>query len=221
MRKHRSHNEDETEVDMTPMLDIVFIMLIFFIVTTSFVKEDGIELNRPAANPPETPNESPTRPILIEINENSEVSIKGRMIDVKAIDIAGEFENAFFIDHVETEWCYRAASLGVKLYGIPDAEMQHQMGEKSIKFWLFGQREMPYRVPIRHYYLFRNSMVLQNRSYVPITWKIWNIAKLTLTFAYFILFSPERKEQAKNMKRGILEGIKRGKKNPVHIHSRS
>ena len=86
MRKHRNHNEDETEVDMTPMLDIVFIMLIFFIVTTSFVKEDGIELNRPAANPPETPNESPTRPIVIEINENSEVSIKGRLIDVKAIE---------------------------------------------------------------------------------------------------------------------------------------
>ena len=86
MRKHRSHNEDDTEVDMTPMLDIVFIMLIFFIVTTSFVKEDGIVLNRPAANPPETPNEPPTRPILIEINENSEVSIKGRLIDVKAIE---------------------------------------------------------------------------------------------------------------------------------------
>jgi len=78
--------EQQAEIDLTPMLDVVFIMLIFFIVTTSFVKEDGIVLNRPAANPPETPNESPTRPILIEINENSEVSIKGRLIDVKAIE---------------------------------------------------------------------------------------------------------------------------------------
>ena len=60
MRKHRKHNEDETEVDMTPMLDIVFIMLIFFIVTTSFVKEDGIVINRPAANPPPTENETPS-----------------------------------------------------------------------------------------------------------------------------------------------------------------
>ena len=47
-RKHRHSNQDETsDIDMTPMLDIVFIMLIFFIVTASFIKESGIEVNRP------------------------------------------------------------------------------------------------------------------------------------------------------------------------------
>jgi biopolymer transport protein ExbD len=85
MRKHRSHNEDETEVDMTPMLDIVFIMLIFFIVTTSFVKEDGIVIDRPAANPPNDSKETPNRPIVIEINDLSEVMIAGRLVDVNAI----------------------------------------------------------------------------------------------------------------------------------------
>ena len=45
----RRHREDEdTNIDMTPMLDIVFIMLIFFIVTTSFIKEEGIGLKRPS-----------------------------------------------------------------------------------------------------------------------------------------------------------------------------
>ena len=47
MRKHSSKNQDEAAIDMTPMLDIVFIMLIFFIVTASFLKEAGIEVNRP------------------------------------------------------------------------------------------------------------------------------------------------------------------------------
>ena len=41
--------EEEDEINMTPMLDIVFIMLIFFIVTASFVKESGIDVNRPSA----------------------------------------------------------------------------------------------------------------------------------------------------------------------------
>ena len=41
---------DEAEIDITPMLDVVFIMLIFFIVTASFVKESGIEVNRPEAS---------------------------------------------------------------------------------------------------------------------------------------------------------------------------
>ena len=48
-RKQRFREEEEAAVDMTPMLDIVFIMLIFFIVTTSFVKEAGIEVNKPKA----------------------------------------------------------------------------------------------------------------------------------------------------------------------------
>lgn len=85
MRKHRKHSDDETEVDMTPMLDIVFIMLIFFIVTTSFTKEDGIVIDRPAAAPDKTDDKTPTRPIIIEINDLSEVTMGGRLVDVEAI----------------------------------------------------------------------------------------------------------------------------------------
>lgn len=57
MRKF-SKGEEEAEVNMTPMLDIVFIMLIFFIVTASFVKESGIEINKP----PEQDNQSDAKP---------------------------------------------------------------------------------------------------------------------------------------------------------------
>lgn len=48
-RKHRKRSQEEAEINITPMLDIVFIMLIFFIVTTSFVKEPGIDPIRPYA----------------------------------------------------------------------------------------------------------------------------------------------------------------------------
>lgn len=85
MRKHRKNLDDETEVDMTPMLDIVFIMLIFFIVTTSFVKEDGIDIGRPPLNPPPDAPPNPQRPILISIDGNSDVKMDGRLIDVAAI----------------------------------------------------------------------------------------------------------------------------------------
>lgn len=85
MRKFRKNVDDETEVDMTPMLDIVFIMLIFFIVTTSFVKEDGIDIGRPPLNPPPDAPPNPQRPILISIDGNSDVTMDGRLIDVAAI----------------------------------------------------------------------------------------------------------------------------------------
>ena len=76
MRKF-SKAEDEAEVNMTPMLDIVFIMLIFFIVTASFVKESGIEINKPEDN--DTQNDPPppddeTRAIAFIIDENNRIT---------------------------------------------------------------------------------------------------------------------------------------------------
>ncbi|PCI67114.1 MAG: biopolymer transporter ExbD [Gammaproteobacteria bacterium] len=85
MRKHRRSMEDETEVDMTPMLDIVFIMLIFFIVTTSFIKESGIDITRPNNNESEAPP-NPTSPILIRINDTGDVSLNGALIDVAQVE---------------------------------------------------------------------------------------------------------------------------------------
>ena len=49
LRRQRRSQQEDTGIDLTPMLDVVFIMLIFFIVTTSFVKESGLDVNRPSA----------------------------------------------------------------------------------------------------------------------------------------------------------------------------
>ncbi|MEP1740059.1 MAG: biopolymer transporter ExbD [Kangiellaceae bacterium] len=93
MRKHRHIIEDDTEVDMTPMLDIVFIMLIFFIVTTSFIKESGIEILRPNDNQSEAPP-NPTSPILIRISDTGDISLGGRLIDVAAVQANVETERS-------------------------------------------------------------------------------------------------------------------------------
>lgn len=93
MRKHRHTIEDDTEVDMTPMLDIVFIMLIFFIVTTSFIKESGIEILRPNDNQSEAPP-NPTSPILIRISDTGDISLGGRLIDVAAVQANVETERS-------------------------------------------------------------------------------------------------------------------------------
>jgi biopolymer transport protein ExbD len=69
---------EEGEIDITPMLDVVFIMLIFFIVTASFVKESGIEVNRPDAS---TSVAKPRANILIAINETGEIWINKRKVE--------------------------------------------------------------------------------------------------------------------------------------------
>jgi len=81
-RRHRREEEDAA-IDMTPMLDIVFIMLIFFIVTTSFVKEAGIQVDKPEANNSTTPPKNSN--IFIAINENGDIWMDKRMVDVERV----------------------------------------------------------------------------------------------------------------------------------------
>jgi len=113
-----------------------------------------------------------------------------------------------FIDHVETDWCFRVIAAGYVCYGTFDALLSHSMGESTIKYWLFGQKSMPDRAPKRHYYLFRNSMFLQKQKYVPRVWKLANIVKLLFTVCYFSLFSQQKVNHFKNMWIGLSDGLR-------------
>jgi biopolymer transport protein ExbD len=84
MRKHSSKNEDDTAIDMTPMLDIVFIMLIFFIVTASFLKESGIDVNRPDGSSSNQNNQD-NQNIMIIVTADNEVWMQSRQIDIRAV----------------------------------------------------------------------------------------------------------------------------------------
>ena len=82
MARRHAHTE-EAEINITPMLDIVFIMLIFFIVTTSFVKEVGIDVNRPSNAPVQEQKISEV--IAIRIDETGQVSVQNRDVDIRAV----------------------------------------------------------------------------------------------------------------------------------------
>ena len=84
MKQHFQNlmDEDEAAIDVTPMLDVVFIMLIFFIVTASFVKEAGIDVNRPEAS---TAVAKPRANILVAISATGEIWINKRKVDDRAI----------------------------------------------------------------------------------------------------------------------------------------
>lgn len=75
-------DEDESAIDITPMLDVVFIMLIFFIVTATFIKEAGIDVNRPDAA---TAVKQEKANILIAINANNEIWIDRRQVDIRSV----------------------------------------------------------------------------------------------------------------------------------------
>jgi biopolymer transport protein ExbD len=74
--------EEKSEVNLTPMLDVVFIMLIFFIVTASFVKEAGIDVNRPDAATAERKEKGN---ILVAISADDQIWIDRRLVDPRAL----------------------------------------------------------------------------------------------------------------------------------------
>ena len=84
MRRMLSSGEDEQEasVDITPMLDVVFIMLIFFIVTATFVKESGIDVNRPQAA---TAVVKEKANILVAIDAHNKIWINRREVDIRSV----------------------------------------------------------------------------------------------------------------------------------------
>ena len=82
MNMSRFEEEEENEVNLTPMLDVVFIMLIFFIVTASFVKEAGIDITRP---PAATAERKERGNILVAITANDQIWVDRRMVDPRAL----------------------------------------------------------------------------------------------------------------------------------------
>ncbi|MEE4303236.1 MAG: biopolymer transporter ExbD [Wenzhouxiangella sp.] len=79
-RRHAT--KDEPEINITPMLDIVFIMLIFFIVTTSFIRETGVEVNKPTAL---TAEPRPQGNVLIAIRENDEIWMNKQQVEIHQV----------------------------------------------------------------------------------------------------------------------------------------
>lgn len=136
----------------------------------------------------------------------------GTLVPIDLFLMLGGLDEMLFIDHVDTEWAFRVLHAGYSLWGIPNAGFVHRMGEASLRFWWFGWRVWPSRSPQRHYFLFRNAVILMRRGYVPTIWKIWAVAKLFLTTIIVLLTGPLRMAQLRNMLRGLWGGYKTGEK---------
>ena len=84
---HSAAEEEESEINLTPMLDVVFIMLIFFIVTATFIKEAGIDINRPEA---ELARPQEKASVLIAVSANNEIWIDRKKTQPQGVRTAIE-----------------------------------------------------------------------------------------------------------------------------------
>lgn len=82
-RRRLENNVEDVELDMTPMLDVVFILLIFFIVTAVFVKEPGVKVHKPLWESSELDPEKPT--IIVAVAADSKVWINKKIVPLNAV----------------------------------------------------------------------------------------------------------------------------------------
>ena len=81
-RNRFGSSDDESDINLTPMLDVVFIMLIFFIVTATFIKQAGIDVFRPEAF---TAEQKPTVSVLVAVGENGDIWIDKKKVEPTAV----------------------------------------------------------------------------------------------------------------------------------------
>lgn len=132
----------------------------------------------------------------------------GSLIAMQAVTEVGLMDESLFIDYVDTEWCLRGKSKGWRVYGVDAAIMEHSLGESRRRIWFIRWRNISLHKPFRYYYIFRNSMLLRRRAYVPARWKRANMIHNIMLSGYVLGFTSSRLINLKMIWKGIRDGSK-------------
>lgn len=129
----------------------------------------------------------------------------GCLMPMAAIDVVGDMDEALFIDYVDIEWGLRARSKGFHNFGCFSAAMAHSLGDEPIRFC---GTAYPARSPLRHYYMFRNAVLLYRMPHIPRDWKLADGLRAVLRFGFYALLARPRHQHAMMMLRGIADGLR-------------
>lgn len=130
----------------------------------------------------------------------------GTLIRMAVIDDVGAMNAAYFLEHVDTEWSLRARFAGYGLFGVCDARMDHHLGDDTVAVPITGKRVQVYRA-YRHYYLFRNSLLLWRERHAILPWKLNEIKRLLSRLLFFPLFVAPRAQRLRFMLLGLWHGL--------------
>lgn len=129
----------------------------------------------------------------------------GTMVEAEALKKIGMMAESLFIDYVDTEWCLRADSFGIKVLIVPKANMIHSIGDKTLKI---GHFYIPKHSPFRRYYRIRNSFYLIRQSHIPKVMAIREIVFSIIHQCILITFSKgERLAYIRSLFRALKDGL--------------
>jgi rhamnosyltransferase len=145
----------------------------------------------------------------IKINQ---VISSGSLIPIETYKIIGGMDDDLFIDAVDFEYCWRALSKGFIVVKNLESIIGHKLGNGISSFFNLKYISPS---PIRHYYQFRNFILLSKRNYVPFYWKISTFIKYLLSLIFLPFLFQQRVKRFKYMINGIYDGIL-GKKGSIN-----
>ncbi len=129
----------------------------------------------------------------------------GSLIPVPVLETVGPMDDSLFIEHLDTEWHLRARANGFQALGVCGARMTHVRGEDRVR--LLGL-DLPRHVPLRHYYLFRNSLRLYRRSYAPGRWILSDLLRNLAWLTLIPITHGTPLAHLKAIARGIRDGLR-------------
>lgn len=132
----------------------------------------------------------------------------GTLISLATLDDVGTWDERLFSDHVDTEWFLRARAKRYVSFVACSAMMEHCLGNDVRRIWVGRWKNVPCHRPMRYYYIFRNSILLYRRDYVPPSWISSDIRRLLATGVVCLLAIPPRGRNALMIMEGIWDGIK-------------
>jgi rhamnosyltransferase len=129
----------------------------------------------------------------------------GSCVNLRYWSDVGPMDDELFIDFVDLEWCARARHKGFRVLGVPWLTLTHELGEKPIR--VLG-RTYPMHSALRHYYLFRNTVALMLRGYMPCNWKSTELVKLPGRLLIYSLLPPHGGSHLRMAFKGMWDAVR-------------
>jgi rhamnosyltransferase len=128
----------------------------------------------------------------------------GQIIPIRILEIVGTMNEQYFIDWVDTEWCWRAEIMKYYTFQSADIAIKHCLGESSRRFL---NREITLHSPERNYYIIRNAISLIKSDWVATGNKQYLFIQICKDLIMYCLFSKNKRKQLLYMSRGMWDGI--------------
>jgi rhamnosyltransferase len=129
----------------------------------------------------------------------------GTVATREVFELAGNFDEGFFIDFADAEWCLRCRATQIPIYVVPGATMRHSIGSRSFRF---GPWTILVHSPARCYYQIRNSFLLLRKRHVPLIFSFKQIASIILSRIVLLAQVEDRPAYIKAYLSAVRDGLK-------------